>query len=115
MRFFKEISTSLESFSRAFTSVFEHHQKDKDGNTIHHEDEKGRGGISGSPLFKLSTEKLIEARKLIGSDLPIIASGGVMNAQDFYEKITSGADLVQIYSGFIFEGPKLVKDVLNKN
>ena len=83
--------------------------------TIQHEDEKGRGGISGSPLFKLSTEKLIEARKLIGSDLPIIASGGVMNAQDFYEKINSGADLVQIYSGFIFEGPKLVKDVLNKN
>ena len=83
--------------------------------TIQHEDKKGRGGISGSPLFKLSTEKLIEARKLIGSDMPIIASGGVMNAQDFYEKISSGADLVQIYSGFIFEGPKLVNEVLNTN
>ena len=82
--------------------------------TLRHDDVKG-GGISGSPLFKLSTEKLIEVRNLIGSDLPIIASGGVMNAQDFYEKITSGADLVQIYSGFIFEGPKLVKDVLNEN
>ena len=82
--------------------------------TLRHDDVKG-GGISGSPLFKLSTEKLIEVRNLIGSDLPIIASGGVMNAQDFYEKITSGADLVQIYTGFIFEGPKLVKDVLNKN
>ena len=82
--------------------------------TLRHDDVKG-GGISGSPLFKLSTEKLIEVRNLIGSDLPIIASGGVMSAQNFNEKISSGADLVQIYSGFIFEGPKLVKDVLNKN
>ena len=46
-------------------------------------------------------------------EFPIIASGGVMSAEDYQEKIELGANLVQIYTGFIFEGPKLIKDIIN--
>ena len=46
-------------------------------------------------------------------NFPIIASGGVMSSEDYQEKIKLGADLVQIYTGFIFEGPKLIQDIIN--
>jgi dihydroorotate dehydrogenase len=45
--------------------------------------------------------------------VPIIASGGVMSASDYKEKIDAGADLVQIYTGFIFKGPELVEELIN--
>ena len=48
----------------------------------------------------------------MGDEISIIASGGVMSASDYLEKINAGADLVQIYTGFIFEGPKLIQDIL---
>ena len=47
--------------------------------------------------------------------MTIIASGGVMSVADYNEKIACGADLVQIYTGFIFEGPKLIQDILVKD
>jgi len=50
-------------------------------------------------------------RKIVGNDFPLIASGGVMTATDFQQRIEAGADLVQIYTGFIFEGPKLIEDI----
>ena len=58
-----------------------------------------KGGISGKPLFELSTEILVTLRSLVGKDFPIIASGGVMDLADFQKKLDSGADLVQIYTG----------------
>ena len=81
--------------------------------TIQHNDKNGKGGISGLPLFKKSTECLKKVKEIVGEEIPIIASGGVMSAQDFQEKLSSGADLVQIYTGFIFEGPELVQNILN--
>ncbi len=74
-----------------------------------------KGGVSGKPLKNKATECLRYARSLIGNELLIIASGGVMNSQDYIEKIDAGANLVQIYTGFIFEGPKLIQDILNLN
>ena len=81
--------------------------------TIQHNDKNGKGGISGLPLFKKSTECLKKVKEIVGEEVLIIASGGVMSAQDFQEKLSSGADLVQIYTGFIFEGPELVQNILN--
>ena len=81
--------------------------------TIQHNDENGRGGISGLPLFKKSTECLKKVKEIVGEEVLIIASGGVMSAQDFQEKLSSGANLVQIYTGFIFEGPELVQNILD--
>ena len=81
--------------------------------TIHHSYSDGLGGLSGRPLKKRATDILIQVRELIGDKLPIIASGGVMTSEDYLEKMNAGADLVQIYTGFIFEGPKLIEDIVN--
>ena len=76
---------------------------------------KGEGGLSGSPLLNKSTNVLKFIRKKLGKDFPIIASGGVMTANNFEEKLASGADLVQIYTGFIYEGPNLVKKIIDQD
>ena len=70
------------------------------------------GGLSGSPLMEKSTE-LLNSVKNEYPDLPIIGAGGVMTKEDFNKKIESGASLVQIYTGFIIHGPKIIKDILN--
>jgi dihydroorotate dehydrogenase len=81
--------------------------------TILHHDSR-QGGLSGAPLKNKSTDLLSYVRKRVGEDVILIASGGVMSASDYQEKINSGADLVQIYTGFIFEGPKLIKDIISR-
>ncbi len=83
--------------------------------TINHDDLNGNGGLSGEPLKAKATDSLIRVRELIGDELPIIASGGVMTSGDFLEKIDAGANLVQLYTGFIYEGPKLIQDILSLN
>ena len=80
--------------------------------TIIHNNKNGYGGLSGSPLKNKANEKLSFIKKIVGDKVSIIASGGVMSAPDYLEKINAGADLVQIYTGFIFEGPKLIQDIL---
>ena len=80
--------------------------------TIIHNHKNGYGGLSGSPLKNKADEKLSYIKKIVGDKIPVIASGGVMSAKDYLEKINAGADLVQIYTGFIFEGPKLIQDIL---
>lgn len=74
--------------------------------------ELGAGGMSGKPLSKRSTEVIKYLRGKLGPDFPIIASGGIMSAKDAKEKIEAGAQLVQIYTGFIYEGPGLVKKII---
>jgi len=81
--------------------------------TTNHDYFSGTGGLSGQPLFDASTLALRTLRKHLGSDFPIIASGGVMNKKSFDEKINSGADLVQIYTGFIYKGPSLIAEIIN--
>jgi dihydroorotate dehydrogenase len=75
-------------------------------------EEIGAGGLSGAPLTKKSTEVVRLLRK--HTSLPIIASGGVMTADDAMEKFNAGANLVQLYTGFIYEGPSLVKQILRR-
>ena len=70
------------------------------------------GGLSGSPLMTRSTE-LLNSINNEYPDLPIIGVGGVMNKEDFNKKLESGASLVQVYTGFIIHGPKIVKNILN--
>jgi len=70
------------------------------------------GGLSGAPLMKKSTE-ILHAVNNKNLELPIIGVGGVMCKADFEEKINSGASLVQIYTGFIINGPKIVSEILN--
>jgi dihydroorotate dehydrogenase len=69
------------------------------------------GGLSGKPLASRSTEVIRYLSKKSGKAFPIIAVGGIHSAEDALEKLHSGASLVQIYTGFIYEGPGLVKEI----
>jgi dihydroorotate dehydrogenase len=71
----------------------------------------GNGGLSGKPLAKRSTEVIRYLRAKLGRDYPIIGVGGIMSPSDAIEKIEAGANLIQIYTGFIYEGPGFVKRV----
>ncbi|MBS1682013.1 MAG: quinone-dependent dihydroorotate dehydrogenase [Bacteroidetes bacterium] len=71
----------------------------------------GNGGLSGKPLSKKSTEVISYLRSKLGKNYPIIGVGGIMSPEDAIEKITAGADLVQVYTGFIYEGPAFVKKI----
>jgi len=67
------------------------------------------GGLSGRPLTRKADEVLATLNGYLQGKMPIIAVGGVMNAEDAERKIRLGASLVQVYTGFIYEGPELVK------
>ncbi|MGY6553205.1 MAG: quinone-dependent dihydroorotate dehydrogenase [Wenzhouxiangella sp.] len=67
------------------------------------------GGLSGRPLLSRSTEVLRRARAVLGVDFPIFASGGIHGANDAALKQAAGADLVQLYTGFIYAGPSLIR------
>jgi dihydroorotate dehydrogenase len=71
----------------------------------------GNGGLSGLPLKKRSTEVIRYLATKSNKAFPIIGVGGIHSEIDALEKIEAGADLVQIYTGFIYEGPKLVKRI----
>jgi dihydroorotate dehydrogenase len=66
------------------------------------------GGLSGAPVFAASNRVIAQLRAALGSAFPIIGVGGVMSAADARAKVAAGADLVQIYTGFIYQGPALV-------
>ena len=68
------------------------------------------GGLSGAPLRPLATRTLRELRRRVGPDFPLIGVGGILDAADALERREAGADLVQIYTGFIYRGPALIAE-----
>ncbi|MEN8121128.1 MAG: quinone-dependent dihydroorotate dehydrogenase [Bacteroidota bacterium] len=71
----------------------------------------GNGGLSGKPLKERSTEIIRYIVKKSNNAFPVIGVGGIMTAEDALEKIEAGASLVQLYTGFIYEGPDLIKEI----
>ena len=69
------------------------------------------GGLSGKPLTKRSTEVIRFLSEKSNKAFPIIGVGGIHSAEDAIEKLEAGASLVQLYTGFIYEGPQLIKDI----
>jgi dihydroorotate dehydrogenase len=67
------------------------------------------GGLSGAPVLAMSNAVIRQLRERLGARFPIIGVGGVMSAQDAVSKIAAGADVVQIYTGLIYQGPALVR------
>jgi dihydroorotate dehydrogenase len=67
------------------------------------------GGLSGKPLLPKSTSVLAKVRERVGPDYPLIGVGGIFTPDDVRAKIAAGADLVQVYTGFVYEGPLLAK------
>ena len=82
-----------------------------DANTIR-ANEIGAGGLSGQPLLTKSNQVLEYLYNGIGDRLPIIASGGIFKPADAKAKLDAGASLVQVWTGFIYEGPGIVKNIL---
>ena len=66
------------------------------------------GGLSGAPVFEASNRVIAQLRRALGAAYPIIGVGGVMSAADARAKIAAGANLVQVYTGFIYQGPALI-------
>ena len=75
----------------------------------------GKGGLSGKPIKTKSDEMINYIRKISKDKIKIIGVGGVFNYGDFKDKIDSGADLVQIYTGWIYEGPFMVKRIIKSH
>lgn len=71
------------------------------------------GGLSGKPLFDQSTRVVSILSSEISGKLPIIAAGGICSGEDAAAKIRAGASLVQIYTGFIYQGPQLIADAIS--
>ena len=69
------------------------------------------GGLSGKPLSKRSTEVIRFLSENSNKSFPIVGVGGIHSAQDAIEKLEAGASLVQLYTGFIYEGPALIKKI----
>jgi dihydroorotate dehydrogenase len=84
----------------------------RDGLTSENKEEMG--GLSGKPLTKRSTEVIKFLSEKSNKSFPIIGVGGIHTADDAIEKLNAGASLVQLYTGFIYEGPQLIKDINNK-
>lgn len=70
------------------------------------------GGLSGRPLKPLSTEIIRKLHAHLRGKVPIIGVGGIESADDAWEKLLAGADLIQVYTGFIYEGPCLVREIV---
>lgn len=70
------------------------------------------GGLSGAPLTNRATEVIAAFYAALGDQVPIIGVGGIMSAADAQAKLAAGARLIQIYTGFIYRGPALVRDIL---
>ena len=71
----------------------------------------GAGGLSGLPVQQRSTELVKYIHQKTSGRIPIIASGGIFNGKDAKDKIDAGASLVQVWTGFIYEGPSIVKNI----
>lgn len=74
-------------------------------------DEIGAGGLSGKPVTNRSTEVIRYLKQKSGNAFPVIGVGGIHGSDDAIEKLNAGADLVQVYTGFIYEGPGLIKQI----
>jgi dihydroorotate dehydrogenase len=74
-------------------------------------DAYGMGGLSGKPLTRRSTEVIRYLKQKSGNAFPVIGVGGIHSAEDALEKLDAGADMVQLYTGFVYEGPGLIKRI----
>lgn len=71
-----------------------------------------KGGLSGAPLFDLSTLILRHLRSIVGKSYPLVGVGGIMSPADARAKLDAGADLIQIYTGLVYGGPRFPRAIL---
>lgn len=95
------LATGLDGFIMGNTTI----ARPPDLRSAHRDE---TGGLSGRPLFELSTRRLADLYRLSGGRIPLVGAGGVSSGADAYAKIRAGASLVQLYTALVFEGPGLV-------
>ncbi len=71
----------------------------------------GAGGLSGSPLTLRSRDVVRQLYRQLGDRIPVVGVGGIMNGEDAWQMICAGASLIQVYTGFIYGGPGMVRDI----
>lgn len=71
----------------------------------------GEGGLSGQPLRQIATRMIAQLYRLTRGRIPLIGVGGIFTAEDAWEKIVAGASLVQVYTGMIYQGPTIARDI----
>lgn len=81
---------------------------------LHSSNQQAGGGLSGKPLMRRSTEVVKFIHTLTDGEMPIIAVGGVMGSDDVRRKLEAGASLVQLYTGLVYHGPGLVRQILSE-
>lgn len=99
----------LDGFVATNTTISRNHLQSSDDRIK----EIGAGGLSGKPVGMRATEVVRYLSEQTNKKIPIIASGGIFNGQDATEKIQAGASLVQVWTGFVYEGPFIVKRICN--
>jgi dihydroorotate dehydrogenase len=99
-------------------AVLSNLQKDRSNPGIVDEIAEGqKGSISGKPTSSMSTELIKHARQVAGNDFTIVGVGGIFSAEDAWEKLAAGSNLVQLITGLVYQGPQLVSQInrgLNK-
>ena len=83
----------------------------RQGLTTQRLEEMGAGGLSGQPLRERANAMMEYLSKVTAGTLPLIGSGGIFTAADAHERLSAGASLVEVWTGFIYEGPKIVKNI----
>ena len=101
------IEIKLDGLVAANTTISREHLKTSAAEVK----EKGAGGLSGLPVKSKSTEITKYIFEKTGGAIPVIASGGIFSGPDAVEKFNNGASLVQVWTGFIYEGPAIVKNI----
>ena len=78
---------------------------------LHSKFKEEAGGLSGEPLKEISTNLIKKFYKILNGKIPIIGVGGINSGKSAYEKIAAGASLLQLYTGLVYKGPSLIKDI----
>ena len=79
---------------------------------LKHDSKNEQGGISGKPVSPLAAHTLDQLRSQLEDHVPIIAAGGILSAENAMQRLHAGASLVQIYTGLIYRGPDLIRDIV---
>ena len=85
----------------------------KRSNTLTSKNKNEIGGLSGSPLYSQSTKMLAEAYIHAGKSIKFVGIGGILDGKTAYSKISAGANIIQLYTGLVFQGPLIIGNIVN--
>ena len=80
-------------------------------NTTEYQNKNGKGGLSGKPLFMHMLDMVKSIRNYVGNNVAINACGGISSGEDAVKALIAGANTVQLYTGFIYQGPRLIANI----